>query len=69
MLPSGNILFSWEFACEASNPMEFGIWLQEKLRLKAEKEATEAKYKYAMVDGRKEQVRHTYDSIQSFPRV
>ncbi len=52
-MPSGNILFSWEFACEASNPMEFGIWLQEKLRLKAEKEATEAKYKYAMVDGRK----------------
>lgn len=30
--------------------------LQEKERLKAEKEAAEAKYKWALVDGRREQV-------------
>lgn len=29
---------------------------QEKLRLKSEKEAAEAKFKFALVDGRKEQV-------------
>lgn len=33
-----------------------GPWLQEKARLKAEKEAAEAKFKFAMVDGKKEQV-------------
>ena len=30
---------------------------QEKLRLKSEKEVAEAKFKFALVDGRKEQVR------------
>lgn len=33
--------------------------MQEKLRLKAEKEAADAKYKFAMVDGRKELVGHS----------
>ncbi len=32
------------------------LCLQEKERLKAEKEAAEAKYKWALVDGRREQV-------------
>jgi hypothetical protein len=31
---------------------------QEKARLKAEKEAAEDKYKWATVDGRREQARH-----------
>ena len=36
---------------------EWGVTaLQEKARLKKEKEEAEAKYKYALVDGRKEQV-------------
>lgn len=36
------------------------LWflLQEKVRLKTEKDAAEAKFKFAMVDGRKEQVGH-----------
>jgi hypothetical protein len=37
-------------------PPPLPAWLQEKEALKKEKEASEAKYKYAMVDGRQEQV-------------
>ena len=42
--------------CPASNVAQHCAGLQEKARVKAERDAAEAKYKTALVDGRQEQV-------------
>jgi hypothetical protein len=39
------------------------VFVQEKLKIKTEKDEAEAKYKFALVDGRKEQVLYRTNSF------